>query len=356
MNLSPVEIAVASDQNYFDGLLVTLVSMAAYCADQNVVLSFHVLDGGIDDESFSMLKCSVQRAHPRCTIHRIKVEELTWSAFPVFHGNHMAYARLALPELLPNVHHLIYCDVDFLWLDDVANLWAKRDDNIILQGCLDFLWGGAREKVDSFLKSVGISSGITHFPYVNSGLLLMNLEMMRKEGFVKTASDFLTIHQDVPYADQDMFNVVLAGRIRVLEEGQATIASLKGVDFSKKGLVIHYAGYSVFSESKSCVWLLSDAFVLWHRMYAAISGVSVLASMQRYNSLMEIIVRRIWFLLVSTPVVSQVIFAILRHAGYANKVDYFLSIMNARFLRQVSWYGSLREMRRRCNPAIMSRQ
>ena len=57
--------------------------------------------------------------------------------YPKWNGNRMAYARLLLPEALPDVDYVIYCDVDFLWLRDVAELWKCRDSQYVLQSVKD---------------------------------------------------------------------------------------------------------------------------------------------------------------------------------------------------------------------------
>ena len=49
--METVHVALPSDENYIVGLTATAGSMA-YHASRDVVLSIHVLDGGIHDDTF----------------------------------------------------------------------------------------------------------------------------------------------------------------------------------------------------------------------------------------------------------------------------------------------------------------
>ena len=44
----------------------------------------------------------------------------------------MTYARLLLLDLLSDVTHVIYTDVDILWLADIAELWDSIDEDAIM--------------------------------------------------------------------------------------------------------------------------------------------------------------------------------------------------------------------------------
>ena len=77
---SRVEVALPSDQNYVHGLLVTAASMAAY-ANQNIVLSFNILDGGIANDTFREFSKRIQQIHPKTEFRRFRVNELEFAEF-----------------------------------------------------------------------------------------------------------------------------------------------------------------------------------------------------------------------------------------------------------------------------------
>jgi lipopolysaccharide biosynthesis glycosyltransferase len=117
--------------------------------------------------------------------------------------------RIFLPELLPDAERVLYLDADTLAVDSLAPLWATD-----LDGC----WLGAVTNV--------LQHNHLHRPaelglagprvYFNSGVLLMNLAEMRRDGCTDALVEYARAHPDVEWPDQDTLNVVLGGRRRAL--------------------------------------------------------------------------------------------------------------------------------------------
>jgi len=130
---SRIEIAFASDENYFQCLFVAACSVAANVTGS---ICFHILDGGISKKSKIKLE---SRTKELCKNSAIIWHDVTSRIinFPVPEKKRMMYARFLLPELLPQEQFVIYYDVDILCLADVRQLWNQRDSNLVLQGCLD---------------------------------------------------------------------------------------------------------------------------------------------------------------------------------------------------------------------------
>ncbi len=128
--MSKVDIALAADAGYYCGLFVAACSIAKY-ADEAAILRFNILDGGISNEDWWLLLDKVMALHQKSEFNRILVNDELFKDYPAWHGNKMAYARLMLPDVLPDVDWCIYCDVDFLWMKDVAKLWANVTINML---------------------------------------------------------------------------------------------------------------------------------------------------------------------------------------------------------------------------------
>jgi len=132
MNAATIEVALASDRRFYPGLLVTAYSIAEN-ASRDVDIVFHVLDGGIGDDLRNDLVERLQRVNQRTSVNWLGVDQEAFKDLPEWRGcGKMAWARLLLPRLLPNTEWVVYCDVDFLCLADVSELWTLRDDNISL--------------------------------------------------------------------------------------------------------------------------------------------------------------------------------------------------------------------------------
>ena len=87
-----------------------------------------------------------------------------------------AYYRLALPILLPNINKIIYLDGDTITLIDLKEMYDIDMDNYYYKGFLDYL-------KDSFNPNNNL--------YLCSGVLLINLEELRKDGMVNKTYKFM---------------------------------------------------------------------------------------------------------------------------------------------------------------------
>ena len=177
MQRSRIDLALAADHGYFCGLLVTAVSLARH-ASRDVELRFNVLDGGLFDEDWARLRALLGQAHPHVVLRKLVVDEKRYEAFPAWtSGSRMVYARLELADLLTEEEFVLYCDVDFLWQADVAELWALRDERVVLQGHSDG-WEQTCAKELAWHEAQGLPFDFER--YVCTGLLLINLRRYRR--------------------------------------------------------------------------------------------------------------------------------------------------------------------------------
>lgn len=119
--------------------------------------------------------------------------------------------RIMIPELLPEYSTALYLDCDIIVQNDLSPLF-----DIDLDG---YLLGGVRESIikenEGHYNSIGLQDPSF---YINSGVLLMNLEAMREERF----SDQLmaTLQREeakkFKFPDQDAYNILAEGRITAL--------------------------------------------------------------------------------------------------------------------------------------------
>ena len=107
-----IHIVMAADGAYRKGLEVAQASLIESCSNPER-LEFHLFG---DDE---------------------KITSRIRSDFGTYKGSPMAFVRLYLGELLPDVDWVVYSDVDTLWYRDVAELWDLRDETKILQWVRD---------------------------------------------------------------------------------------------------------------------------------------------------------------------------------------------------------------------------
>lgn len=286
--MSKVDIALAADAGYYCGLFVAACSIAKY-ADEAAILRFNILDGGISNEDWGLLLDKVMALHQKSEFNRILVNDELFKDYPAWHGNKMAYARLMLPDVLPDVDWCIYCDVDFLWMKDVAKLWAERDDKYALVGTRDGAqWTLDREKI-WFEKN-----GYPFDPetYFCSGLCFFNLKAFRGQGLVRKMETILKSHPDIQYPDQAALNIVTVGQTKIVDKSWQQFHQDISAKMVKEGVVIHYAGAIPWKPIKNGVGLLSDLTLLWHRMNAEARGITRWQSLRMYFSVCHILWHR----------------------------------------------------------------
>lgn len=113
--------------------------------------------------------------------------------------------RLLLPDLLPEYDKVMYIDCDVIVRNDLVKLYHTIDleDNYlaaVFEAPLDF-------QIEHF-RSIGCNP----MEYINSGFLIMNLELMRQDNMVKK---FLQAskNNNLEFPDQDVLNQLCKGRI-----------------------------------------------------------------------------------------------------------------------------------------------
>lgn len=142
----------------------------------------------------------------RAAIRFIDVGNAFSGAFEIRNITVPTYYRLLLPDLLPEFDRVLYLDVDTVIVRDISPLFHIDLGESLLAG----VKGIYPNRDHSRLQSLGIEPG----SYVNAGVLLMNLDAMRRENLQQR---FLELaRRDFTFQDQDILNLTCQGRIRYL--------------------------------------------------------------------------------------------------------------------------------------------
>jgi lipopolysaccharide biosynthesis glycosyltransferase len=113
--------------------------------------------------------------------------------------------RIRLPELLPDVERTLYLDVDTIVLSDLTPLWETDLGDNYLAAVTNIFQPNDVSRAAKL--------GIKPSSYFNAGVLLMNLELMRREGASQAVYRFATQNPvQVSWRDQDALNLVLGAR------------------------------------------------------------------------------------------------------------------------------------------------
>ena len=306
-----IEIALASDRNYFRGLAVTACSIAKH-ADKSAMLRFHVLHIGLTDADRRWLAERVRSFHAESEVVYHDVETVDMSDFPIYASSRMTYARLILPRILQDCEFVLYVDVDILWLDDINELWSLRN-TVELFGCVREPSAGTVKMERKWFTENGFS--FDEARYFCAGISLYNLEAIRRRDAFAAVLEFGRTHKGFNCADQSMMYGALGKEVTLLPDKWQTFPR-NGVK-AKRGepVVLHYAGEAPWKASR-ITKMLTDTQLLWFDMCAEVFGETRWRSLRKFYKVWEIVVYRMVFLMIfRIPPLHALFRAWLRRTG-----------------------------------------
>lgn len=195
-------IVSASDNNFVPGLIVLIYSAWF----NNPGAHFYVIDAGISPEGRARLSSFCEDRGISCEI--LVADPVTLARLPdPKHWSSATYARLLIPDLLPDHSRAIYIDGDAVVNSDISELWTMDLGDNLVAGVLDGMMK------PSYLAEIGMNAN----NYINAGVLIMNLDLWRAEQIGRKTIDQLVRHPELGYADQTAINIVARDRIRYID-------------------------------------------------------------------------------------------------------------------------------------------
>jgi len=170
----------------------------------------------------------------------------------------LSYVRCYFSKLL-NEDKILYLDADAIVVDNIKELWNLDINNKALAGIHE---GG------EWSKHLGVAG--MDDKYINSGVLLMNLDFIRKERIDDAMINLLNTNR-YAYPDQDVINLACKDKIRYISNIYNSTETTGIVDNAK---IIHY-----IRERKG--WIpTSPRSEIWYRYY--------LEMLERSNGMVKI--------------------------------------------------------------------
>ena len=212
-NLNTIPIFFTVDDKYVPFLAVALQSLIENSSEKNYYL-IKILYTSITEENQEKIKkyekenVNIEFVDLNYYINKIKNKLYTRDYYSV-----TTYFRLFIPNLYPQYNKALYLDCDIVLLADVAELYnIDMGDNLVAAAPDDVI-----QKIEVFQeyveKVVGVADYINYF---NAGVLLMNLDELRKFDFQEK---FLYSLEKIKFAvaqDQDYLNRLCKGRVKII--------------------------------------------------------------------------------------------------------------------------------------------
>jgi lipopolysaccharide biosynthesis glycosyltransferase len=195
-----VSVAYCFDRNYVDP---TAVSTYSVFKSSKTRVKFYWICSG-----YAVLHAEFYRkplSNLGIDITIIEVDEDLFSSWKedliVPHIPKAAYKRILIPHLV-NERRAIYLDSDTIVRSDLSELFNTDLGSASMGGTYNFF-----EKSESHIRPPILNPGV---PYINSGVLVMDLDKLRSDDFIKKAEEIHRVHYDkIMASDQCVINKYL---------------------------------------------------------------------------------------------------------------------------------------------------
>ncbi len=246
--LFPYHILVTLDRNYLKVLSVMLYSLAQSNPDGDFTI--YVAHNSLTEEDFSRLESLLPRT--RFVDVRIPQDFLKDAPVSSRYPTEMYFRLFAAHYLPQKLDRILYLDPDLVVLNDLKSLYSiDFGDNLF----------AAASHIESQTFQQ-LNRLRLHLPqdaqYINSGVIMMNLSLLREKQHRQEVLDFIQKHKNtLMLPDQDVLNALYAHRTILLDpmiynlgEKYLNLHNLRlskeekvGVDWVRNNTaIVHYYG------------------------------------------------------------------------------------------------------------------
>lgn len=217
-----------------------MIFSALYYSSQQIDLYLMYQESELDEKDLEYISKFVSKTGKGKLIP-IKFDTTSLDGMPVtddegYFFSMETYSRLFAAFKLPKkVNKLLYLDADMVCTGDLKELYDIPLEGNTYAAARDF---GIKKKD---LERLNLPE---EYPYINAGVLLMDIEKIRKnykeEDIVRMIREN---HKILTYLDQDFINKFFAGDIKIIASKYNLLAkSVKYKELKEKPIIIHYAG------------------------------------------------------------------------------------------------------------------
>lgn len=210
--METINILCATDNNYAPYCGIMLTSL--FESNKDCVFSVYVLVNG-DISLRNKRKYKMLEEKYGSKVILVTMDESLFAKLPLdTEGSHSyitspAYYRLMASSLPQEVKKCIYLDCDIIVCGDIKSLWNVDLTDRAVAGVKDCSSKQNRQRL-------GYPSNYT---YINSGVLVYNLDYWRENHIQERAFEYIDVHKDeLPLMDQDTINGLLFDKMVLVNQ------------------------------------------------------------------------------------------------------------------------------------------
>ncbi|MEZ8727025.1 glycosyltransferase family 8 protein [Vibrio cyclitrophicus] len=213
-----IHISLCADMNFLKPLEICVYSILDNSPD--VKICFHIIK--LSDFKEDNLLTLVEDTGNSINFYNLELDHREKGRF-----TKAIYGRLYIDKLVSNdIDKIIYLDCDIVVLSNIKNLWETQIKGYSI---------GAVPELESHIKKSLMSRfGLDN--YFNSGVLVLNLENIRKSCNFSKSIAFLE-NNKLDYPDQDALNIIFKGDWFELD----SMFNFMSSTFTEQADIIHFA-------------------------------------------------------------------------------------------------------------------
>jgi lipopolysaccharide biosynthesis glycosyltransferase len=231
-----VPIFFAVDDGYAPFLAVSLQSLIENSSEENYYL-IKVLHTNISEKTKEKIgKYERKNVNIEFVDLNYYIEAVKDKLYTRDYYSKTTYFRLFIPTLYPQYNKALYLDSDIVILKDIAELYNTDMGNNLVAAAPDDVIQTIEVFQEYAEKVVGVAD---YRNYFNAGVLLMNLDELRKFGFQEK---FLYLLETIKFSvaqDQDYLNRLCKGRVKLIDNSWDKMPVSNNKD-EKELKLIHY--------------------------------------------------------------------------------------------------------------------
>ena len=209
-----IPIIFTTDDNYIPYMAAAIESIKDH-ASKNRIYDIKILHTNVNDENQKKIrKYNKKNIKIEFVDLRDYINDISDKLYTRDYYTNTTYFRLFLPNLYPEYDKIIYIDCDTILVEDIANLYDIDIEDNLLGAAPDDVIGTEPIFAEYAEKVVGVKD---YHNYFNAGVLIMNLDELRKINF---QDKFIYLLGTVKYSvaqDQDYLNHICKGRVKIID-------------------------------------------------------------------------------------------------------------------------------------------
>lgn len=240
-----IPVFLAADERYARYLGVAVASVSHF-ASEEYLYDVRILSSGFSRTSAERIRRSV-KPNVKVTVCDMKrvteriSESLSFRLRDYY--SEAIYYRMFIPSVFPDLKKAVYIDADTVLNSDIADLYFTEMGDNLLAGVTDESVVTVPVFCDYVMRQIGLTAPSQ---YINSGVIVLNLDRMRRERIEEQFLYLITRYNFNTVApDQDYLNFLCKGRIKYLDSGWNKHA-IEGRDIANSRL--HLIHFNMFNK------------------------------------------------------------------------------------------------------------